>query len=208
MALDPKRKEACKAAILDHITNVGPREWNVVRDAFPDVPPASFWRLVRATRAEVLIDKVQAIPTGDEAAQDAAINEAFSSDYANLASELKNGLREPPRLRDLCGRDAIDPQAVLAACLANANDVVTHARGADGKVRAPKLLIQASKLMADTLRTAAAVSAVLWDERRVRDFYKAMMEEIGAESPAVAARIAARLEDLNARSGLASDIGR
>jgi hypothetical protein len=62
--------------------------------------------------------------------------------------------------------------------------------------------------MTDTLRTAAAVSAVLWEERRVRDFYKATMEEIAAESPAVAARIAARLEHLNARSGLASDIGR
>lgn len=148
-----------------------------MRDAFPDVPHATFWRLVRATRAEVLIDKVQAIPAGDD--QDAAINEAFSEDYRNLARNL----REPPRLRDLCGRDAIDPQAVPAACLANANDVVTHARGADGKVRAPKPLIQASKLMADTLRTAAAVSAVLWEERRVRDFYKAMMEEIAAESP-------------------------
>lgn len=208
MALDPKRKSACKAAILDHLDHVGPREWNAVRDAFADVPKATFWRLVRTTRAEVLIDKVQAIPAGDEAAQDAAVDEAFSTDYSNLASDLKNSLREPPRLRDLCGRDAIDPQAVLAACIANANAVVDHARAADGKVRQPKLLLAASKVMADVLRTAAAVSTVLWDERRVRDFYKAMMEEIAAESPAVAARIAARLEDLNARSGLASSIGR
>lgn len=193
MALDPKRKSACKAAILDHLDHVGPREWNAVRDAFADVPKATFWRLVRTTRAEVLVDKVQAIPAGDEATQDAAVDEAFSTDYSNLASDLKNSLREPPRLRDLCGRDAIDPQAVLAACLSNANDVVTHAQGADGKVRAPKLLIQASKLMADTLRTAAAVSAVLWEEQRVRDFYRAVMEEIAAESPDTAMRIA-RLE--------------
>lgn len=57
--------------------------------------------------------------------------------------------------------------------------------------------------MADTLRTAA-VSAVLWEERRVRDFYRATMEEIAA----AAMRIAARLEALNERSGLASGIGR
>lgn len=72
----------------------------------------------------------------------------------------------------------------------------------------PKLLLATSKVMADVMRTAAAVSAVVWDERRVQDFYKAMMEEIAAESPAVAARIAARLEDLNARAGLASGMGR
>jgi hypothetical protein len=169
------------------LEHVGSREWNAVRNAFPGVPHATFWRLIRTARAEVLLSKVQAIPAG--VAQDAIIDEAFTEDYTNL----NQSLREPPGLRDLCGRDAIDPQAVLAACLANASDVVTHARGADGKVRAPKLLIQASKLMADTLRTAAAVSAVLWDERRVRDFYKAMMEEIAAESPDTAMRIA-RLE--------------
>lgn len=145
---------------------------------------------------------MQAIPA--DVAQDAIIDEAFAEGYNDLAK----GLREPPRLGDLCGRDAIDPQAVLAACIANANAVVDHARAADGKVRQPKLLLAASKAMADVLRTAAAVSAVLWDERRVRDFYKVMMEEIAAESPAVAARIAARLEDLNTRSGLASGIGR
>lgn len=201
MALDPKRKSACRDAIRDHLEHAGSREWNAVRDAFADVPHATFWRMVRAVKAEALVRKVQALPAGS--AQDVAIDEAFAEDYRDLA----RGLREPPRLRDLYGQAAIDPQAVLAACLANANDVVTHARGADGKVRAPKLLIQASKLMADTLRTAAAVSAVLWEERRVRDFYKAMMEEIAAESPEVAARIAARLEALNARSGLVSGIG-
>ncbi len=206
MAIDQKRRAACRAAVLDHLKHVGPREWNVVRDAFADVPQATFWRLVRVTRAEVLIDKVQAVPAGDnqDAQQDAVIGEEFSSDYAGLA----NGLREPSRHRDLCSPGAIDPQALLSACIANANAVMDHARGADGKVRSPKLLIQASNVMANVLRTAAAVSAVLWDERRVRDFYRAVMDEIAAESPAVAARIAARLEDLNARSGLASGIGR
>ena len=53
MALDPKRKAACRAAILDHLEHVGSREWNTVRDAFPDVPHATFWRLIRTARAEM-----------------------------------------------------------------------------------------------------------------------------------------------------------
>jgi len=39
---------------------------------------------------------------------------------------------------------------------------------------------------------------VLLDGRRVRDFYRAFMEEIKAESPELTARILARLEALNA----------
>ena len=158
MALDPKRKAACRAAILDHLEHVGSREWNTVRDAFPDVPHATFWRLVRTARAELLISKVQAFPAGDDqhAEQDAIIDGKFATDYRNQAK----GLREPPRLRDLCGRDAIDPQAVLSACIANANAVVDHARAADGKVRQPKLLLAASKVMADVLRRRRVGRAV------------------------------------------------
>lgn len=202
MALDPNRKAACKAAILDHITNVGPREWSAVRDVFQDVPQASFWRLVREAKAAVLAVKVQGTSAGAE--QDTAAGEAFDGECRELAKNL----REPPRLRDLCGPDAIDPRAVLAECLKNANSVIDHARAADGKVRSPKLLLAASKVMADVLRTAAAVSATLLEERRIRDFYRAVMAEIMAESPACAARIAARLEALNARAGLVSGIGR
>lgn len=202
MALDPKRKAACKAAILDHLDHAGPREWNAVRSAFPDVPHATFWRLVRDVKAETLVRKVQALPPGPE--QDAVIDKTFADDHRAIIQSL----REPPRLRDLFGQDAIDPQVVLAACLQNARAVIDHAQPDGGKVRQPKLLLAASRLMAETLRTAAAVSETLQDERKVRDFYRAIMEEIAAESPAVAERIAARLEALNARAGLVSVIGR
>ena len=201
MAISQTRKAACQAAIKDHLKHAGSREWSTVRDAFGDVSTASFWRWVRAAKAETLLHRVQALPLG--AAQDAVIDETFAQDHRNLV----NGLREPPRLRDLCAA-AIDPQAVLEACLKNANEVVDHARASDGKIRSPKLMLAASKLMADVLRTAAAVSSVLLDERRVRDFYRAFMEEIKAESPELAARILARLEALNASYGLVSVIGR
>jgi len=201
MALDPKRKPACQAAIREHIAQVGAGGWDPLRREFADVPQATFWRWVRAAKAETLLHRVQALPLG--AAQDAVVDETFAQDHRDLV----NGLRDPPRLRDLCAA-AIDPQAVLAACLKNANEVVDHARASDGKIRSPKLMLAASKLMADVLRTAAAVSSVLLDERRVRDFYRAFMEEIKAESPELAARILARLEALNASYGLVSVIGR
>ena len=205
MALDPKRKAACKAAILDHLDHAGPREWNAVRSAFPDVPHATFWRLVRDVKAEAMASKVQAAPPGDDqdAVQGAIIDKTLDEGRRVIAQTL----REPPRVRDLLGQDAIDPRAVLADCLANARAVIDHAQPDGGRVRQPKLLLAASRLMADVLRTAAAVSETLLEEGRIRDFYRMIMEEIAAESPACAARIAARLEALNARAGLVSVMG-
>ncbi len=66
----------------------------------------------------------------------------------------------------------------------------------------------ASNTPAASQAARAQVSAVLLDERRVRDFYRAFMEEIKAESPELAARILAGLEALNASYGLVSVIGR
>lgn len=183
MAIPPRLKAACQAAIADHLEHTGGTDWSTVRAAFPGVAEATFWRLVRAAKAG-----------------SAAPNERLAKGHRDLVDVA----REP--LHDLGA--SIDPQAVLAACLENANAVAAQARTADGKIRSPKLMLAASKLMADVLRTAAAVSAVLLDERRVRDFYAAIMAELRAESPEFAARVAARIEALNSDSGLASGLGR
>ncbi len=117
-------------------------------------------------------------------------------------------LARPPGLSDLCRKDVIDPQAVLAEGLRVATEIIDGARDQNGKIRVSKTALQAVGVQAKILQTAAAISNTLLEERRIRDFYRAIMEEIKAESPATAARIIARLEALNSRPGLASNIGR
>jgi hypothetical protein len=49
--------------------------------------------------------------------------------------------------------------------------------------------------------TFLSIMARAYEFDRIREFYRTIMEEIAAESPACAARIAGRMEDLNARQG-------
>lgn len=183
MAIPPRLKAACQAAIADHLEHTGGTDWSTVRAAFPGVAEASFWRMVRAAKAG-----------------SAAPSERLTKGHHDLVDVA----REP-----LHGLGAsIDPQAVLAACLENANAVAAQARTADGKIRSPKLALAAAKLMTEVLRTAAAVSSVLLDERQTRDFYRSILAELEAESPELKERIAARFEALTSGMTLRPYVGR
>lgn len=39
-----------KEAISQHLDTVGPRNWKLVRDRFPEIAPATFWRYVRQVK--------------------------------------------------------------------------------------------------------------------------------------------------------------
>lgn len=195
MAIDQKRKAACQAAIHAHIAQVGAGGWDPLRHEFEDVSPATFWRLVKAGKAQALAGKAKSI----NARTDPLAGDGLHTAAASLPAV--------PSIGDLCAA-AIDPQAVLAACLKNAAEVVEHSKAADGKIRSPKLLLQASKAMTEVLRTAAQVSSTLLDERQARSFYRAITEALEAESPQLKSRVLDRLEALNADLGLKSYVGR
>ena len=195
MALDPKRKSACRDAIRDHIARHGAGNWDPLLREFEDVAPATFWRLVKAGKAEALAGKAKGIN---------ARADALAGDGLRAAAAA---LPVVPGVGDLCGA-AIDPQAVLNDCLRHAQAVIEYAKGTDGRLRSPKLLLAASRAMAETLRTAAAVSAVLLDERQTRDFYRAIMDELAAEAPELRARVAARFEALTSGATLRPYVGR
>jgi hypothetical protein len=40
-----------KDAISQHLDTVGPRNWKLVRDQFPEIAPATFWRYVRQVKS-------------------------------------------------------------------------------------------------------------------------------------------------------------
>ena len=194
MTVDAKRKAAAMAAIVDHLKRIGAQDWALVRDVFPDIAPATFWRMVAVAKKQLLASNIKPADPAD-----GAVANGFNATTARLP--------QMPNLRTVYGQAAIDPQDILGACLAHAVELIGHARAPDGRLRSAKLLLAASKHMADVLRVAATVSSVLSDERRVRAFYRAILDELAAESPEFAARIVARLERLNAEAGLVSVVG-
>ncbi len=203
MAITKRLKADCRAAIARHLATEGSGDWDVVMKAYPGVPPSSFWRWVREVRAETLTDRAEPIPADidPQAAQDAI-------DDIGVEAAVGQKLTRPPGVSDLCRAGVIDANAVLAEGLKIATEIIDGARDQNGKIRVSKTALQAVNVQANILKTAAAISNTLLEERRIRDFYRAVMAEIMAESPSCAARIAARLEALNSRPGLASHIGR
>jgi hypothetical protein len=203
MAITKRLKADCRAAIARHLATEGSGDWDVVMKAYPGVPPSSFWRWVREVRSETLTDRAEPIP----AAADPQVTQDVIDDI-DAEATMGQALTRPPGLSDLCRADVIDPNKVLAEGLKVATEIIDNARGPDGKIRVSKTALAAISTQARILQTAAAISNTLLEERRVRDFYRTIMAEIMKESPACAARIAARLEALNSRPGLASHIGR
>lgn len=203
MAIGKTTKAACRAAIAKHLADEGAADWRSVMQRFPQVNERTFWRMVKAVRAETLTDRAEPIPADidPQAAQDAI-------DDIGVEAAVGQKLTRPPGVSDLCRAGVIDANAVLAEGLKIATEIIDGARDQNGKIRVSKTALQAVNVQANILKTAAAISNTLLEERRIRDFYRAVMQEIMAESPSCAARIAARLEALNSRPGLASHIGR
>jgi len=203
MAIGKTTKAACRAAIAKHLADEGAADWRSVMQRFPQVNERTFWRMVKTVRAETLVGRAEPI----QAAADPQVTQDVIDDI-DAEATMGQALTRPPGLSDLCRADVIDPNRVLAEGLKVATEIIDNARGPDGKIRVSKTALAAISTQARILQTAAAISNTLLEERRIRDFYRTIMAEIMKESPSCAARIAARLEALNSRPGLASHIGR
>jgi len=66
--LDHFRLEGLRRAVREHLTEHGARNWKLVTDRFADVPRATFWRTVKAVRAEgEALSKSKKPPSEDQA---------------------------------------------------------------------------------------------------------------------------------------------
>lgn len=80
--------------------------------------------------------------------------------------------------------------------------VLAYAQGPDAaKPRNPKLTLTAAGMIARTLETALSIHEALTQARRLDDFHAAMIAEIEAESPELAARVIGRLQALTGQIG-------
>jgi hypothetical protein len=74
--------------------------------------------------------------------------------------------------------------------------LVREAAFADGKVRNAKMLLRAVETMRRNLETAAKLQAAMHELASVERFHKAIVSEIAQESPELAQRVMARLNNL------------
>lgn len=183
------RKDALERAVAEHLTRNGSKNWQPLRDQFPDVSDSTFWRVVRS----------------------------FRRDMGNLTPQAKQVLRKVQEVKDHLpivvppGTAVGDPERVRAN-LDYARQLEEAATAAkllhewsmkpDGTVRVPAFLRDAARLRLEIVRTAVDVYAFLADVRRVDAFVAAVIEEVGKESPDTQKAIVERLAELNRQWGM------
>jgi hypothetical protein len=85
----------------------------------------------------------------------------------------------------------------LHRLLSASTDVMARSRDSAGAVRNGKMLLQAAEQMRRSLETAVKLQEAISDGLRVEAFHRTLLDEVAKLDPAAAARIVARLSDVN-----------
>ncbi len=87
---------------------------------------------------------------------------------------------------------------LVQMCVQAGQDVMAASRGPDGKPRNSKMLIRATDSLRRCLETAVRLQEAIADALALEEYDRVILDEIAKIDPAVAARITARLLELNA----------
>jgi hypothetical protein len=192
----PKHEVQSAAVAAARITGWAALDRPTLFEAFKDtVPRSTFYRWLTE------IDGAPLDRTVAEMIRDARLG--GRAEVESVAGEVQAraaaALPKVPSLEDCAA--ATTPLPVmekLHKCLAAAEDVMARSRDAAGAVRNSKMLLQAAEQLRRSLDTAVKLQEAISDGLQIEQFHAAIMEEIAKIDPSVAARITARLLEVNA----------
>jgi hypothetical protein len=200
VAPNPERENAI-ADIAAHLAQHGPGDWKKIRDRYPAVSDAAFWRYVKEARRRpapqpfieaarrVLAERAAAM-THDEkiGAITANLPAAVSPDFI-----ARNGERGQAQLRLIDRFEQLFDDAILLRAFAMHED--------GRRIKNPVIFGSTISMRDGLLRTALQATQAIWDLRRSQELWDLAMDEIAAESPECVGRILVRLTELNSRAG-------
>lgn len=197
---DTSVRDAAMRAIAEHIAEHGPGNWGAVRSKYPEIPEASWWRLVKRVREgkpspEALKKATQKIqrhlrkspPAGEEIA--AHLPAAPSPEF--IARNGAAGLRQFDVMREL---HVLFSDALLLREFSINNE---------GKVRIPMFFERSIRLRTDILETGLDAAREIWDLERIQVFHQSIVDAIREVSPEVAHAIVERMHAVSREHGWA-----
>ncbi len=193
---DPRRAEAFQA-IVEHVRSAEPGTWKAIRDRFPDIPEATFFRYVR---------KARQAQSGEVAVAEA--RQRIADHVGAVASHPDVGAVQP----DINGQGSLVPSEALGfrqldllrrvdEVFADIELLRAYAMGPEGKIRAPLFWTQAISLKDRSIGTALKCASAALSMERVIDFMDDVVAEVAAESPEAARKIIVRLTRFSASGG-------
>jgi hypothetical protein len=175
---------AGKFAIVEdakqHIAAVGSKRWGVVRMRHPGVSTSTFWRAVRAAKADLAAEDMRAVS--------------------------EQGIRNP-RAGDVAVADAqaiplrVDYLEVYRQLFADVMALRRSAMNADGSVRLPAIFDRSIKTRLALIARSVKLTNQIYSLQNVQMFFDALILEIQLESPDLQRRLLARLQQLGDQGG-------
>lgn len=204
MAVSAERRKEVQDAIRARLAEGVSRGDGVkIAADFPDVPKSTILRWYQAAVAEAgQTPHAQARAAVVEAKRAARDEKKRKGTRTTPHRALKAALPtpvSPETINPLAARSAIEQVRV---CIQHAETVVQYCTLPDGKIRNPRLYLQASNHMRASVESLAKIAERLNDAQRIEQVHAVIFEEIRACAPEVAERILQRLQNLQESWGL------
>lgn len=159
-----------------HIAAVGSKQWRLVRARYPGVSESTFWRAIRAAKAELSAEDMRTVseqPGRADASGVVAAAIPLRVDYLEAYRQL---------FADVC--------ALRQAAL-----------NADGSVRLPAVFDRSIKTRLALIARSVKLMSQIYSLRNVRLFVDALMLELESAPPDLQRRLRGRLQQLGDRAG-------
>jgi hypothetical protein len=178
--IDSKTRACLDEAISKHLAAYGPREWAIVQQQFPNVPDATFWRMVRKVKAR-------------------AVRSAGAKLLApGATSEMDKG-DAPPLARPLSDHDAafcMNLRQHYKMLLDDVDLLRDTATDKNGEIVDSQMFAKSVGLRERVLASAIQTLQSLWDLGKMDDLYDEVVHAIQETSPEMQLTLMRRLQNL------------
>jgi hypothetical protein len=161
------------ADIRTHLRINGSRNWAAVRGRYDSIPPATWWRLVRAVKEQLGVEHVISCP--------------------------RQLSVEPVTTRQYRRGRGFDLLAAFHSLFTDAERLRAHCLDGDGGLRNPVVFDRSIRTRLKLLKQAVKLEQQILNVTAQQAFYEALIAEIAAESPKLQRRLINRLRGFSSQ---------
>ena len=174
--MDHFRLERLRRAVREHLSEHGARDWKLVTDRFADVPRATFWRTVKAVRAEG-----EALSKGEKPS---------SENSAPVSSTILFPADCQP----------LQKLAEYEGLIRSAQELIDQAKGPGGKIKNWQMHAKGVALRESLVRNQVGVMSELASLHTQACLYQAILDIVDEVIPELKERFVLRFRELSEMS--------
>jgi hypothetical protein len=191
-------KTEVRRAIGEHLIKTGGTSWGELRQAFPDVPVATFWRWVKEMKARPSPEQFRAARTLLAQVPGSGLSEgAVLPAPISLTTVAAGGLKAVQKIDFILEVNELMSDARLLRGFAMTPDMTG--------VRDSRVFIDAAKLRTQVLQMYVTALPLVYSGERTQHLYTAVIDAVASCDPGMARQILDRVRALSSEAGFLAD---